>query len=175
MKKIIITAILIIIYAVFPRSGIEMVEIIDIAEASETATAAYEESEEMPDPCTLTVVECHGEVLDIEATVRATFHEDPDRAVAIARCESSMDPSSVGDRHLMTVNEETGEVVGDSIGLFQIRTGAADWNRAARNGMTADEFRAWMFDPVENIKYARTIYDQRGWGAWTCTKLLDTR
>ncbi len=120
---------------------------------------------EVPDPCTLTVVDCDNRA-KIEAMIREVFGEDAETAIKIAECESNFEPDRVGDRHLTLVSDETGEVVGDSIGIFQIRTGGKGWNRAARNGMSADDFRAWMKNPRENIKYAKEIYDRRGWEAW---------
>lgn len=95
--------------------------------------------------------------------VRVFGEEAPD-AIKIAECESRWDPENIGDTHIMTYH--SGELVGDSIGLFQIRTGGKDFNRAKANGMTADEFRKEMKDPIKNIKYAKTIFDQDGWSAW---------
>lgn len=129
------------------------------------------------DPCGLEVVYCEGEerpepqkaklsVDDIKKEIVATFPEDPDTALAIAQCESGYKPEQKGDGNLKVVNDETGEIVGDSIGIFQVRTGGKDWNRAARNGMTADQFREEMHDPVKNIAYAREIYERRGWSGW---------
>lgn len=92
------------------------------------------------------------------------FGEDAPNAIKIAECESQFNLDTVGDTHIMSYH--SGELVGDSIGIFQIRTGGSDFNRAKANGMTADEFRAEMRDPIKNIKYAKTIYDNRGWYAW---------
>ncbi len=91
-------------------------------------------------------------------------------AVDIATCESGLNPEAHGDKHLL--GELDGEMVGDSIGLFQVRTGDAGvydskpWSRAKANGMTADEFRAEMKDPYKNIDYAYSIYQRQGWNAW---------
>lgn len=107
---------------------------------------------------------------DIEQMIKDAFPENYREAIAIAKCESGLNPTRIGDKNLITYNGD--DIVGNSIGLFQIRTGGKDFNRARANNMTPDEFRKWMLDPVENIKYAREIYDRQGWGPWTCKKVL---
>lgn len=106
--------------------------------------------------------------VSIEDMIRKVFTDNPDDAIAIAKCESGMRADNVGDTHLMSINRQTGELVGDSIGLFQIRTGSSDWNRAYANGMSADDFRSWMSDPNENIKYAYEIFKRADykWTPW---------
>lgn len=101
---------------------------------------------------------------ELEEIVERVFGDKADEAKLIVGCESRWNPDTVGDTHIMTYH--SGELVGDSIGLFQIRTGGSDFNRAKANGMTAEEFRAEMRKPEKNIEYAKTIYDQRGWSAW---------
>jgi len=100
----------------------------------------------------------------IIAYIVEVFGEDAPDALKIAGCESGFNPEIIGDKHLMSYNN--GELVGDSIGVYQVRTGASNWNRAKANGMTASEFRVYLKDFKNNIDYAKTIYDQRGWGAW---------
>ena len=95
-----------------------------------------------------------------------------EEAKAIMQCESEGDFVAHGDTHLMHYDAKYGEMVGDSIGTFQIRTGGRDWNRARANGMSAEEFREMMRDPLENTKYAYEIYKRNGWGAWSCKYVL---
>ena len=102
--------------------------------------------------------------------VNEVFGEHAHNAIKIIECESMWNAQAVGDKNLMTYH--SGELVGDSIGLFQIRTGGRDFNRAKANGMTADEFRNEMFNPIKNIRYAKTIFNQRGWSAWSCSSKL---
>lgn len=99
-----------------------------------------------------------------EDYIDEVFGKDADDAKKIMMCESGGNPENIGDTHIMCQNN--GEMVGDSIGLFQIRTGGCGWNRAKQNGMSADEFRAEMKDPFKNIDYAYEIYQRRGWSAW---------
>jgi len=108
----------------------------------------------------------------IEGYILEVFGEDGEMAVRIATCESKLRPEVIGDKDLMSINTETGELVGDSIGIFQIRTGSTNWNRAARNDMTADEFRTFLKDPINNINYAKTIFDRQGFMPWTCRKWI---
>lgn len=101
---------------------------------------------------------------DIEDYIREVFEEDGERAVKIAMCESRFNPETIGDTHIMSYN--SGESVGDSIGIFQVRTGGKGWNRARANGMSVDEFRNKLKDYKYNIDYAKTIFDRRGFSAW---------
>jgi hypothetical protein len=94
------------------------------------------------------------------------FGEDSVQAIKIAECESRFNPHTIGDTHLMSNNAQTGEWIGDSIGIFQVRTGGSDWNRANANGLSVEEFRARLHDYKYNIDYAKTIFDRNGWEAW---------
>jgi hypothetical protein len=95
------------------------------------------------------------------------FGDDADDAIKIADCESGLNPNQIGDQHLMSFDEKWQEMKGDSIGIFQIRTGGEDFNRARANGMSTDEFRAKLKDFRYNIDYAKTIYDRAGdWSPW---------
>lgn len=94
------------------------------------------------------------------------FGKDSVQAIKIAECESRFNPHTIGDTHLMSNNAQTGELIGDSIGIFQVRTGGSDWNRALANGMSVEEFRAKLHDYKYNIDYAKTIFDRNGWSAW---------
>ena len=94
------------------------------------------------------------------------FGDDAMQALKIAECESRFNPKQIGDEHLMSINNQTGELIGDSIGIFQVRTGDTNWNRAKANGMSAEEFRAKLKNWEYNIDYAKTIFDRNGWEAW---------
>ena len=109
---------------------------------------------------------------EVEAYIYEVFGEDYEDARTVAHCESKLRPNVVGDTALMSINTETGELVGDSIGVFQIRTGSTNWNRAARNGLTAEEFRTKLKGYKYNINYAKTIFDRQGFEPWTCKKDL---
>lgn len=102
--------------------------------------------------------------------IEEVFGDKAEEAKIVSHCESKWNPQAVGDTNLM-VNYQ-GEIVGDSIGVFQIRTGGRDFNRAKANGMTADEFRIYLKDWKNNVDYAKTIYDRQGWFPWTCKKDL---
>lgn len=107
----------------------------------------------------------------IEQMIIDTFGDQADNALKIAKCESGLNPENHGDKHLTSTDPTYNETIGDSIGLFQIRTGGKEingkiWNRARANGMTAEEFRNYLKVPENNIRYAKTIFDDRGWNAW---------
>ena len=81
--------------------------------------------------------------------IRAAFPEDPDTAVAVAMCESSLDPSRIGDKHLSK----------PSYGLFQV-------SRIYHN--YSEEY---LLNEDNNLEVARKIYDRAGgWRPWTCYK-----
>jgi hypothetical protein len=103
----------------------------------------------------------------IYAYIVEVFGDKSMEALKIAECESQFDPQRVGDQHLMSFDEKWQEMKGDSIGIFQIRTGGEDFNRARANGMSTDEFRVKLKDSRYNIDYAKTIYDRAGdWTPW---------
>lgn len=132
---------------------------------------AYEEQVEIvafrdpqPEPVEKTEKE---QIIDY---IYEVFGSDGDLMVKIFTCESGLNPKIVGDKHLM--GWLNGEEIGDSIGIAQIRTGDAGvydgrtWNRAKANGMTVSEFREYLKDPMNNIDYAKTIYERQGVNAW---------
>lgn len=87
-----------------------------------------------------------GKIVD---KIRAAFPEDPDTAVAVAMCESSLDPSRIGDKHLPK----------PSYGLFQV-------SRIYHN--YSEEY---LLNEDNNLEVARKIYDRAGgWRPWTCYK-----
>ena len=102
--------------------------------------------------------------------IKMYFKEDPEVAIAVAKAESRLVVDNIGDEHLTCWHE--GELLGRSIGLFQIRTGGCEkngkvWNRAKKMGLSVKEFEELMKDPEENAKYAYNIYKDAGWVKWS--------
>ena len=97
----------------------------------------------------------------IEKEIRDTFPESPNTAMAIAKCESGLDPD-IQSQHTLSYGQER------SFGIFQIHE--PDWKHAA----IKLDLPNWRTDPGENIKLARYIYDTAGksWKPWTCLKLI---
>ena len=103
----------------------------------------------------------------IEEYIIEVFGEDADEALKIATCESGLKQETVGDTNIMLYDSKWDEMVGDSIGIFQVRTGGTGWNRARANGMTAEQFRTNLKGFKYNIDYAKTIFDRAGnWSPW---------
>lgn len=139
---------------------------------------AYEEQVEIvafrdpqPEPVEKTEKE---QIIDY---IYKVFGSDADEALVVSHCESKYTVDVVGDENLMDYDYRYDEMIGDSIGVFQIRTGGKEksgkiWNRARANGMTADEFRVYLKDYKNNVDYAKKIFDRQGWGPWTCKKDL---
>lgn len=125
--------------------------------------------EELISPYVETYTSYIPEVIELttEEIVIEVFGDKSQEALKIMECESRNNPETIGDTHIMVYDKTNNEMVGDSIGLFQVRTGGNGWNRARANGMTADEFRTYLKNPENNIKYAKDIYDNAGsWTPW---------
>lgn len=139
-----------------------VVEAQEVMEVAQDARAGQPEPTPAPEPLT--------EKEQVIAYIYKVFGDDGELMVKIAECESNLVPDRIGDTHIMGMLD--GEMIGDSIGLFQIRTGDAGvydskpWNRAEANGMTVEEFRTAMKDPYKNIDYAKQILDRQGLNAW---------
>ena len=86
--------------------------------------------------------------LSIEDKIRKEFGEEGNIAVAIAKAESSLDPSRIGDKHMAKY----------SYGLFQINQ---TWHNYPQEK---------LLDPDFNIKKAKEIKDKYGWSQWTTYK-----
>jgi hypothetical protein len=101
-----------------------------------------------PQPIPVAVPEAPDGLSDIEWAIHEAFGPAGAAAVAVARCESSMDPTAANGPHA---------------GLFQL---SATWHqgRAARLGY------AWsqMYQAVPNITVAYDLYSEQGWTPWTC-------
>lgn len=82
----------------------------------------------------------------IEQEIRKAFPETPERMVQIARCESKLNPKAKGP-----TNDH---------GLFQIHLPA---HRGSLNGID-------LYDPRENIAFARKLYDQNKLTPWNSSR-----
>ena len=82
----------------------------------------------------------------IEKEIRATFPEDPDTAVAIAKAESELNANAY--------NPEAHNGCNGSVGIMQI---ACVHNQSDKEALKDIQF---------NLKVARRIYDAGGWKPW---------
>lgn len=112
--------------------------------------------------------------ISLERKILDAFPEDGMNALLVAKCESQLSTDRIGDTNRVFASD--GELIGDSVGLFQIRTGGKEngkvWNRAKSLGMSSAEYREKLKVVDYNISEARKIYDQSGknWSRWTCGK-----
>jgi hypothetical protein len=92
----------------------------------------------------LTAAERRAESIEL---IRAAWPEQPDNAVKVAFCESTLDPDAL--------NPATGDA-----GLFQINAVHRPWVESL--GI------AWASRRVAavNVRIARALYDLRGWQPW---------
>lgn len=94
---------------------------------------------------------------EIEKEIRRVFHEEPNTAVAVAKCESGL-IADIQSQHKQSYGQER------SFGLFQAHE--PDWGHVAKEL----ELTKWKTDVVENIQLARHIYDVSGksFRPWSC-------
>lgn len=116
--------------------------------------ARNEVVEEQPQEVRIEVVWSKDE---IEKEIRRVFHEEPNTAVAVAKCESGL-IADIQSQHSLSYGQER------SFGIFQIH--APDWHNKA----IALGFNDYRTDVEDNIKMARYIYDSAGkkWTPWSC-------
>ena len=79
------------------------------------------------------------------------FPEQYDKAANVAWCESRMQPDAVSPG-------------GGNHGLFQINNVHAD----SFERVTGVPWETGRYHPGINTRFARWLYDQQGWGPWTC-------
>ena len=93
----------------------------------------------------------------IEEEIRTVFHEDPDTAVKIAKCESGL-VADIQSNHTLSYGRER------SFGLMQIHAPA--WHTKA----VALGYDDYQTDVLDNLHMARYIYEQAGkrWTPWSC-------
>lgn len=91
------------------------------------------------------------------ALIKETFPDDAHSALAIASCESGLNP------YVESKPNTNGTRDG---GLFQIN----DTHNARMEQLGLDKF-----DPEDNAKFARILYEEQGWAPWTCKKALAYR
>ena len=84
----------------------------------------------------------------VEEIIRSHFGADGDAAVAVARCESGLNPSAVSPSGYR--------------GLFQLSSDHA----AAFAAVTGRDFEDAWDEAGPNSQYARYLFGQRGWAPW---------
>lgn len=82
--------------------------------------------------------------------IHETFPEDPHTALAIAKCESGLNPDAYNPHN------KNGSTDG---GLWQINS--VHDKTLVESGLT-------KWDPEDATEYARRLYDQNGWQPWVC-------
>ena len=109
----------------------------------------------------LVLVACFGLVVALSACYRsphppaydAIYRNFPsaqhNKAIAVAKCESGMNPRAVSPG-------------GGNHGLFQINS--------VHKGMVQSMGYSWtrIYDPYVNAKVARVLWNQSGWRPWGC-------
>lgn len=85
----------------------------------------------------------------VEDKIRAAFPEDPETAVRIAKCESSLRSHAIH-------KNKNGSV---DTGIFQINS--------VHKYSQKD-----LFDVDFNIRVARKLYDRQGWAPWVCYRSM---
>jgi hypothetical protein len=86
----------------------------------------------------------------LKRLIRQTFPEDPHTAVAVATCESGLNPGAYNGKNT------NGSTDG---GLWQINS--VHDKELKRLGLD-------KYNPTDATKYARMLYEQNGWIDWVC-------
>ena len=89
--------------------------------------------------------------------IRKTFPEDPHTAIAIAKCESNFNPNAYNP------NNYDGSV---DRGIMQL-------NSVHDTKMQSLGLDPW--NPEDNLKFARILYDESGWIPWVCYRHIALR
>ena len=87
---------------------------------------------------------------DVARQLRDAWPEDPERAVAVGRCESSLKPGAKNGQHW---------------GILQIAT-KVHARRIAAMGYTP----AQMLEVGPNLAVGRALYDESKWGPWRSSR-----
>jgi len=82
----------------------------------------------------------------IEQEIRKVFPEVPEQMIQVAKCESKLNPNAKGP-----TNDH---------GLFQIH---APSHKSSLNGVD-------LYDPIENIAFARKLYEQNRLTPWRSSR-----
>lgn len=89
----------------------------------------------------------------VEAIIAEVFGSHASEAIAVARCESHLNPAAISRG-------------GGNWGLFQINT--AHRSRVARMGYAWED----LLDARVNALVARSIFVEQGWSPWACRRAL---
>lgn len=86
--------------------------------------------------------------------IREYFPDDYERALAVAKCESGLNPKAVNNKN------KNGTTDG---GLWQIN----DVHDARLEELGLDKYH-----PEDATKFARMLYEENGWRDWVCIKMI---
>jgi len=84
------------------------------------------------------------------ALIRQAFPEDPHTAVAVANCESGLNPKAYNPKNT------NGSTDG---GLWQINS---------THDRRLDQLGLDKFNPEDATEFARILYEESGWQPWVC-------
>jgi hypothetical protein len=117
------------------------------------------------------VTESKIEPSSVEDKIRQYFPDNADNMIKLFTCESGLKSETTGDKDLDTTQLYNGELLGKSIGIAQIRTGAVEkngtvWSRAWEKGLTVAEYENKLRDVDFNLAEAQKVYKSRGYSGW---------
>ena len=107
----------------------------------------------------------------VEDLIKKHFPDNADNMIKLFTCESGLKNDTTGDKDLSTTQWYNGELLGRSIGVSQIRTGAVEkngtvWSRAWKHGISVKEYEDKLRDPDFNLSEAKKVFESKGYYGW---------
>lgn len=97
----------------------------------------------------------------IKSLVIKTFGSQADTALRVFNCESGLSP--------FNVNTKNAPGLGIDGGVAQINE---RWHKARFEKMYGVPYEIGVYDPELNLKYAKFVQENSGWGAWVCARIV---
>lgn len=131
--------------------GVLTGQLIDIAQQNFRAPIVYAREPEAPKEVLIGTTYSEETII---RKIKETFPENPERAVAIAECESGLDANAINTKN------KNGSTDG---GLMQINS---------THDKQMEVLGLDKFNVDDNLKFARMLYEKNGFKPWVCNRLI---
>jgi len=93
--------------------------------------------------------------------VHKIFGPQAETALKVFNCESGLSP--------FNINDKNAPGLGIDGGVAQINE---RWHKVRFEKMFGVPYEVGVFNPELNLKYAKFLQENSGWGAWVCSRIL---